>query len=296
MRRALALVGWWLCGCEPALTEGLYEAQALDAGVEEVGVDADQPGGQNLVDFADMRGTWAHARDLSTCVSVAGVTETRSRTLVRVEIAQEGAFLRERHEVCALETTPVLGVQTIIPEAVFEAANPIEVESRLYGAQVGGLYQSGAIVSVWGIRLEDPLRDALPGPEALPDERVYDSDGDGQPGATLKLGGNFCDLWVAQRDVTTVSGLLRADGSIEGGGATDTTQAVLGATNDFCAQSFATRPNPAEGAFRMVRVDRRGINLDADGDGEVSCAEIVAAQGRVTTWREPDPQRCELGD
>jgi hypothetical protein len=284
---------WALPACEPAPTQGLYGDQDLGLGEDLGGADLpNQPGGQNLVDFTDMTGTWVQVRDFSTCVAVAGVTETRSRTLLRVHIEQEGRRLVETQEVCALETTPVIGVQTVIPEVVFLNSNPRHAQSFLFGRRPGGLYQSGPIPSVWGIELDNPLTDALPQEGDLEDERITDSDGDGQPGATLKLGGDFCDLWVVQRDVATVSGTLQADGSIEGTGTTVTDQVVLGASNDFCGQAFDTTPNPGGGYFKMVRADARGINLDIDGDGEVSCQEIIDAQESLITWREPDAARC----
>lgn len=282
-----------LAACQPEATEGLYgpQGQDVDAGADLPDL-PNQPGGQNLVDFTDMDGTWAQVRDFSTCVAVAGVTETRSRTLLRVQVRQEGRRLIETQEVCSLRTTPVLGVETVIPEAVFLNSNPRHGESFLFGRRPGGLYQSGPVPSTWGLALEDPLTDEMPAGDDPEDERIIDSDRDGQPGATLKLGGDFCDLWVVQRDVASMSGTLQADGSIEGSGTTVTDQVVLGASNEFCGQSFATTPNPGGGYFKMVRVDARGVNLDTDGDGEVSCQEIIDAQESLVTWREPDAARC----
>jgi hypothetical protein len=285
-----------LAACDPAQEPGLYEDQILsdpDAGEDAPdGEDPDQPGGQNLVDFTDMNGTWALARDFSTCVSVFGVAETRSYTLSLVQIEQTGSVLRETHEVCSLKTTPVIGLETVVPEAVFRTSNPTVVEGYVYGDRPGASYTSGPILAVWGIDLLDPLRDPLPEPSDPLDPRIMDTDEDGMPGVTLKVGGSACDLYVIQRDAASVTGILQADGSIEGGGAAYTQQVVLGATNPICGQRFETIPNPAQGYSKMVRVDRRGINLDADGDGEVGCEELIAAQDRVISWRMPDENRC----
>lgn len=279
---------WLGVGCEPEATEGLYPDQVVD--VSDMGGGEETPDGQAVVDFSDMNGTWVQARDTSTCVTVFVPFETRSYTLTRVEIEQKGQILLETHEVCSVETTPVVGIQTIIPSAVIESANPIQVESVLYGTEPGASYVGGPILSIWGMDLEDPQSDLLP--EEEDDPRVVDADEDGSPGVTLKAGGDFCDLHVLQRDFSQMHGTLQEDGSIEGPTTALIQQVILGATSDFCGQDFETRPNPSESTGKMIRVDERGIDLDTNGDGSVSCEEIIAAQSRIISWREPDEGRC----
>jgi hypothetical protein len=137
--------------------------------------------------------------------------------------------------------------------------------------------------------------DTLPGKDDLSDPRIVDSDGDGKPGATLKVG-NACDVHVLQRAISALDGVVEAPGRIVGQGMHATQQVVLSATSSICAAKFKTRPNDAHNHFVLVRVDGDGLDLDSDADGHVSCAEIIAAQGQFVTWREPDNAACALSN
>lgn len=286
MRRGIIV--WFGAGllglaCTPEPTPGLYPPQASggvddDAGVVDGGAEGSGE---------DLTGTWALLGDWSTCVTLVGTEELRSRYVHRVEIAQEGVTLTERHTVCSAQNTPLLGLETSVPQALVDAVGTLESQGAAIGTPGRLGYTSGPVVQLWGIALEAPLTDAWPTQAELPDPRVYDFEGDGKPGATLKIGNNACEVYVIQRSVSSVYGSLQEDGSILGSGFMRTEQTVIEATNVFCASSYRTASNDAHSVVRLVRVD----HLDGDGDGEVSCAEILAAE-LGTAWVAPDKARC----
>ena len=278
-----------LLACEPEATDGLFgpqETRSTDSGVRSDGASEAE------VDFVDMDGIWAMAVDLSTCVSIVDVEEIRSYSLLRVKVEQQGLALVETHDVCQLISTPILGLETVVPERVFSLPNPTVVHSTLFGSEPGDSYDGGLKYSLWGIHMEDPVSEPFPGP-GQEDDRIFDADEDGNPGVSLRVGGNLCDLYVIQRDLSTFRGILQADGSILGRSASRVEQTTLGASSGICAQDYVTQANEQYGVSRLVRVDSRGIDLDSDNDGEVTCDEIVDGQGAIIEWTPVDMSRCE---
>lgn len=280
-----ALLGALLAlACEPDIAPAHYIPQDR-AILEDAGGSAD---GGSVDSAAALTGTWALLGDWSTCVTIVKAEELRTRYIHRVEIAQEGVTLRERHTICQAQNTPLLGLETSVPQALTSAIGDLETTGTVIGSPGRRGYQSGPLVQLWGIALEAPLTDPWPSREELPDPRIYDMDGDGMPGATLKLGNNACEIYVIQRAVSSVYGALQDDGTILGSGFMFTEQTVIDATNAFCGASYRTASNDAHSVVRLVRVD----HLDRDGDGAVSCEELLSAEDQLTAWIEPDKARC----
>ena len=279
--------------CEPELKPGGFEDQSRpDVGGGEGSGDA---GGQAEVDFADMEGTWALAVDLSSCAVLFGVTtETRNRTVARVKITQEGLKLSEVHDDCESGNTPIAGLDITVPVATVNSGNPMEVTGVLFGPYPGGVYRNLSKARVWGIELDDPLADPFPTSEEVDDPRIFDADMDGNPGVTLDINGGSCQIYIAQRSIEALRGNLMPDGSIEGDGSLFTLTAFIDATNPLCATPYEVLGNDERGEnyFRMVRVDERGLDFDANDDGEVSCEEILVHRDELITFKEPDDARC----
>jgi hypothetical protein len=275
-------------GCEPPESIGNYGPQEIDAGNFN-GEDA----GAVEANFSNMTGTWALSADFSSCVRIFELEETRNRTITKVEIVQEGLRLTETHIDCESSNTPIANLEAVVPTSTVNVANPMLVESVVLGTDVGKTYRSRLKTRLWGIRMDDPLADPFPTTTSLPDERIFDADEDGNPGVTLTLGDGFCDIFIVQRALESLQGTLQADGSIAGGGSLLTLQAIIDATSPFCSTEYDLVPNDAHSAFRMVRIDAEGLNFDADGDGEVSCAEILARKDDVLIFDTPDVTRCE---
>ena len=241
---------------------------------------------------AELTGTWALATDWSTCVTIGKPFENRTRKLLRVEMSQQGHRVHELRRVCSIQTTPLLGLVTVIPDPVIAAIGPLHVESLLFWNGPGQSFLGGVDAQLFGAKLDDPISDALPGKSDLSDPRIVDSDGDGEPGATLLVGA-ACKIHVVQRAISTLDGVVQTSGRIAGQGMHATQQVVLSATSPICSTTFTTAPNDSQNQFTLMRVDAGGLNLDSDGNGDVSCAEIIAAQGQLIAWREPDNAHCE---
>lgn len=285
---AAALAASLTAACDPELTEPLFMEQSVDI---DAGVGGDDVATGTVSD--DLTGTWVLVGDWSTCVTVFGTEELRTRYIQRVEIEQEGIRLHERHTICSAVNTPLLGLETVVSDAILAAASPIEVESVVIGTPGKLGYQGGVQAQLWGIRLDDPIDEPFPRPADLPDDRIYDSDADGHDGATLSIGGGACEVYVAQRALSSVHGQLQPDGTIVGGGFMRTEQTVIDASNAFCASPYQTVSNDAFTSTRLIRVDAQGLDLDTDGDGEVDCEEILAVRTRFGAFLEPDKSRCE---
>jgi hypothetical protein len=120
---------------------------------------------------------------------------------------------------------------------------------------------------VKGVRLENPESDPLP--TSADDPRVFDQDGDGNPGVTVHvevmglIGG---DIYVVQRDRTRLSGVVTSDVAIDGLVEWTSEQSVLGASNAFLLGGTAVRPDPdlSHSYFRARRVE-----------GHVTCADLA---------------------
>jgi hypothetical protein len=305
-RVGLWVAGLWvaalaLCaaaGCAPPLSDGTWQAQSGLGDDTTSGTTTDtstEADGTSSVDLTDLSGTWVRATDWSTCVKVIGrFDESRIYTLTRVQVSHNGYRLSEVHDICQVKSTPVAGLETLIPKAAVESGNPIFVESMLFGQGAeGAAYESGLQVQLWGIQMEDPLSGAMPTKDTLPDDRIFDADNDGEAGVTFAVGGDFCFMRAVQRTLSSFSGTLQADGRITGASSVVSEQFLIEATNGFCETSWEVRSNDAYNNALMVRVDDKGLNLDTDGDGAVSCDEIIAAQEQIITWTAVDKTRCK---
>lgn len=235
-----------------------------------------------------MTGNWALATDWSTCVKVGAARfELRTYKLLTVKAVQYGHNVTEHRTLCSVVNTPLIGQVTVFPKALVSKMAPIDVASQIVGDQLGDAYQSGLDLQVFGVQLANLAVDPLPTSAA--DPRLDDTDGDGKPGGTLLIG-TMCEAWVANRSSSTLHGAFVAPGRIEGGALQQAEQAVLGGTGAVCTQAFLTADNPTGNYFALQRVD--GLGLDTDGNGDVSCDELVAGQAKFVTWRAADGARC----
>ena len=282
---ALALAALTL-GCEPEPTDGVFDAQefSTDAG------GADVTSTDVTISDDPFEGTWALATDWSTCVTVGSRIETRSRKIQRVVMTRKGNRLLETRQLCQIQLTPIFGLKTVVPQVVVDSMGTWNVESRLLGEgsdQVA--YAGGLEAQLMGIEMTNPIYDAMPDKGDASDPRLKDAENDGQPGATFEVG-PACKLYVAQREVSNLTGLVVEKGRVEGGGAHATEQVVFGSSAAACGQSFATFSNTPHHKFVMISAAGRG--WDDDKDGDISCAEIIAHHTEWMQWAEPDDKRC----
>lgn len=290
-RLGLILLPSLLLACDPPLTPGNFSAQVLDA---QTG-DSVQNFQEVSQTTEDLSGTWVLVSDWSTCVTVGDKFELRNYEISRVQIVQEGLALHETREDCSVVNTPLLAQTTVVPPPAVQSANPMKSTAFMPSTLPGMPYTGGVEVQTWGLKFGDPLTESMPVDET--DSRIVDSDNDGHPGVTLKVGG-ICELYAIQRAVMVRTGAMDKNGILSGGGTRNIVQVALGASSGFCATQFTTVSNQTDNHWKMRRVDKQGLNLDANGDGKVTCDEIVQNQAAflqppTDDWTPPDDKHCE---
>jgi hypothetical protein len=180
-----------------------------------------------------------------------GTSKSASKSISLVQIRREAGGLVQSHRVCdfrVLEDSAM--IKMVFPEKFIAALSnhsyPIELEKEAqrwhYRADLGleliG-YKPGAEDGKLPTRIDDP--------------EVYDWDGDGHPGATLKLSVPLLpdgELYVVQRGHSILNGRITRQGNVEGAIEYKIfEQKVLGAWPSFLNQSPEIVPDPKASRF-----------------------------------------------
>jgi hypothetical protein len=220
---------------------------APDAGAE---LDAGAPDAAE-VQF-DLRGAWAlrvvNAQMISSQLAEAEAVMFTSLSIVRIDRA-----LDVSSAPCALESTPFGNTITTWPTETVRSAEMLAESASADQIDVGGNL-SLARTQLLGWRTQDP-DDELPGEAG--DPRVYDGDGDQNPGVTLLVSGDVGgEMYVVSRSWLELSGTISSPDRIEGSSLTYQEQTVLDATNDLLVFNQTTaEPMPELSSFEMVRAD-----------------------------------------
>lgn len=293
----LAMASALLTACGPgAAPDGQFAAiDRLDAAVEQDG-GADSSGADAGEGRVVADGTWLLWGETSTCVGIGNLgIQGLTEAIGTVELSMDAdGVVHHAFRKCHVEQTPILGMATTIPDVISRSLPVRSYVGLLDDTTIGSAYQSRLDIELWAVHLDDPGNDALP--TAADDPRVFDQDGDGKPGVTLVLGDNTCEMYVVQRGEMKWSGSVVSATRIEGGGSSTSEQVVLSSTGGFCATGHRTWFPPQDARFALLRVDgaHGAINLDTDGDGEVSCDEAVAYGVQPFNPRTPDNTVCQV--
>jgi len=214
-----------------------------------------------IAELPDLTGTWAMIQVYPqiAILPMAGEVPRSSMVAQFVEITQSGSVLTMRDTYCFTDVddgTPL--VETVIPEAFMASLVP-GPRTAIFVEQTGSVrFEAATYVEVRGAILDDPLSDPLP--MEASDSRVFDQDGDGNPGMTVHvtiLGLVEGETYVVQRVSYRLSGTVIDRGRIEGTIEWSDEQVVLGATNALLEADTIglLDPDPAAHRFVMVRVD-----------------------------------------
>lgn len=264
---------------------------------QDVASSADQMWSDGLdvqaVPMPTIDGIWLHYHHVATCVDLGSLTETFVRGLHIIESVQNtSGILSETWTACDIELSPVLGMTPAVTDGLLITTFPIVTEGGLVtGTIAGGGYSSGPVAELWGVALDDPVNDSFP--TDIDDPRIFDSDLDGKPAATLVFG-DFCETYVAQRTSSAFYGEYTAPDRIEGTAVSTTEQIVIDATQSLCEISYETRSNDARNTFVRIRIDGQGnsLNLDANGDGQITCDEVIPYKDILFERIECDAEYC----
>lgn len=149
---------------------------------------------------------------------------------------------------CAVSTDPVLGTKTVYPPG-FVAAAPVD-HTRI--ERDGDRLAVGPWTSVLG---------------------AADTDFDGHPGVTVHVQNVLLgrgDVYISQRSITRLEGVVAPDGTASGRAMVDTAQSLLGASSWWLKIPTSPRPDPDSGRFRLVPI------------AEGTCAAVAVALRRAT--------------
>lgn len=190
----------------------------------------------------------------TTRVPFFGSSKSASKSLSLVEIRREGGGLVQSHRVCdfrVLEDSAM--IKMVFPDKFIAALTnhsyPIQLERNAQGwhyrADLGPErigYKATGEDGKLPTRIDDPA--------------VYDWDGDGHPGATLKLSVPLLpdgELYVVQRGHSILNGRVTEPGKVTGTIEYKAfEQRVLGAWPSFLNQSPEITPDEKESRFSIT--------------------------------------------
>jgi len=221
----------------------------------------------------DLTGRWAIRTVASRYVPKTGLTSafyTKTISVILGDQTQTGTDVSLSAEYCSQKAEdPDSLAHIIIPDSYVKSLKPFV---RTGGVALGNagaeVFAMPSFIEVVGALLADPASDPLP--VDATDARLLDQDNDGNPGITIKLSGLASgDLYVAQRQTSTWTGIAVGVDRVEGHYAFTSEQNVVAAEptalKSLAAQTAIVDPNTCASTFVMVRVG-----------AATTCAEVLA--------------------
>ncbi len=228
----------------------------------------------------------------ATVLARAGV-EVQSKQLYRLRILQQGAWIHQKTTLCSLSLPSISGTVTLaIPDNLrtLIRSRSTETEGTYLSTDqiIQAKYLPPPFLQVFGASLANPATDPLP---TMDSGVATDDDGDGLPGVTLIANTIVCSvnpqkLYVALRVSGELGGTVQTPDIITGLAQIHLDESVVG-YSDPCLSvasmiKISVEPNSP---FRAQRV---GAAQDLNGDGNVSCPEIVDTAATVfPDWASP---------
>lgn len=209
----------------------------------------------------DLSGTWAELQVCSQMdvLPILGKVTSTSTSLLCATIEQSGSSLLMREVTCSttIKTGSALG-KLVIPEAFLASLGEMTRPASLDGSGPTIRFDQPWYTQVRGAYLVDPENDALP---TNPDDpRVFDQDGDGKPGLTVRvsiLGFLSGEVYVVQRVRYRMVGTVVSPNRVEGLIEWSNEQITIEASNPLFAVDTQPEPNsaPEKSYFVLQRVD-----------------------------------------
>jgi hypothetical protein len=220
---------------------------------------------------AAIAGTWARevTQTALTTLPVVGETTTRTtalhRLVVTAEVRDGSAALAVATTVCDLHIDNGTElVKTVVPDALVASLPVTEAPGTLTETPDGLAFAQPSAVELRGVRLADPAADPLP--TSGDDPAVWDQDGDGHPGVTMRIAGLVDgEVYVVQRRTAAFTGAFVGAGADRIEGLVDWTdeQVILGADNPLLESGRRTRPAPPEESTFVMRRVEEGVTCES---------------------------------
>jgi len=197
-------------------------------------------------------------------------------------------FYEQQSELCGGYNFDVASVGTGVRANAYRAI-PVSTLETVRVDTERGTFLTTDHIQLWAVRdLPDPLTTPMP-PDtdtaALPpwDERLYDMDGDGEPGFTLEVSGLLeGEVYLAQRKSVDLAGVVTLGGTV---GFTSTTysQIILGNNNPVL--SNVSQGSADEHPERDVR-----WFAEVKVDDDMTCDDVLAEKDTLfptgAAWSE----------
>jgi hypothetical protein len=225
-------------------------------------------------------GTFALKTTNVTQIEVPGIEPLEGggenfRLVMRVYIEDQDVYEQES-QLCGGFNYAVAGVVTESPQSTYKAVPRSSRERVVISAE--GAYSAEGHLQLWALRnlpddFETPLPDDRDEASAAPwTDRIYDMDGDDQPGFTLVVGGNLGSgqIYVVQRKTVDLEGIILGPDRAIGLAQNKNETLTLGASNPIIDRdsegSAAPHPDPRKSYFEEARL--------ADG---ATCDDVMSA-------------------
>jgi len=207
---------------------------------------------------SQFEGTFALRRSVTTSqdIPMMGPSEIVTTSWGYAQVTFDGEDLWFTEHGCHVESGGDSPVEVDIPDAIARSIQPAAVKLKVWQEGETVYWQRPETVTLLGVTLDDPKGDALPDDPS--DNRVFDQDGDGNPGVTVKLAGFISgDLYVVQRTINTYRGTLIDTGVLTGSIEEFGEQSIMGSTNSMLEQDIPSEAlnNPDDNVIKMVAVD-----------------------------------------
>jgi hypothetical protein len=176
-------------------------------------------------------------------VPILGKMSSTTVELGLVDIARSGTGLSFTERGCHVTVIGSATAMTTVPDAIPRSVPPTVSSLELVknGSQV--TWKKPAVAVAVGAHLANPDTDALP---TTPDDpRVWDQDGDGNPGVTVMISGIVSGkIYVVQRQRAIYSGTVSGPQALSGTVSDASDQSIIGSDNSVLKQNISSTPDP----------------------------------------------------
>lgn len=259
-----------LTACGPVETEyGFVRTERVDPHPSGAGAPGgDEGGGESPIpdeplEEWDLEGAdpLSGVFEVQTTVKARLVIELEATLIHRLRLVRRGTQVRQRFTLCDVELPSVPGVAELtIPERLRRHAQSRPIDGT--GEFLDSADPIGAIYTP-----QVPIFELGPG----------DDDGDGHPGVTVSASAIVCDepveVYAALRVGAGIRGAVVDVDTLQGDADPTLDQEILGWSDDCIAPAAALAVEIMPGStWHAARVTEA---MDLDGNGNVSCPELV---------------------
>ena len=216
-------------------------------------------GALNERELPDLSGRWAQYMVQTSSIKMpifGDISDTEVRSLLLVNIEQEGIILSLTVTTCAIEMfSPDAIVETIMPDVFVASLETATRPGLLIPRQGKASFHLPPFYELRGVKLENPEEDPLPTDPEAPS--VIDQDNDGFPGMTIRLTGALSgDLYIVQKSWSQMQSVEISEDRVTGHVVWEEQQEHLGSTNEVLrsvAVESWVKEDPSAHTFHMVR-------------------------------------------